>query len=193
MELREATLIHDEMSEKIISAAEKLAMEDGADCINVRRILEMLGITNRVFYNRFHNITEVLDIVYEKMIQRIRESITAKFDPEGDFFAQVIEIMVSTLVMSYETKKNFNHYVFESDSVSNRNYEWWQTEIKRLMNFGITNGYFKKELDVEAMSYAVWCFIRGYNADALGRKIPQEDAVADFRYSFGILLDGMKA
>ncbi len=181
------------MSEKIISAAEKLAIENGADCVNVRRILEMLGITNRVFYNRFHNISEVLDIVYEKMIQRIRESITAKFDPKGDFFAQVIEIVVSTLVMSYETKKNFNYYVFESDSVSNRNYEWWQTEIKRLMKFGIDNGYFKKELDTEAMSYAVWCFIRGYNADALGRKIPQEEAVADFRYSVGILLDGMKA
>ena len=42
------------------------------------------------------------------------------------------------------------------------------------------------------MSYAIWCFIRGYNADALGRKLPRETAVRNFRYSFGVLLDGMR-
>ncbi|MBQ8248838.1 MAG: TetR/AcrR family transcriptional regulator [Clostridia bacterium] len=192
MEAAEQAMIRDEMSKTIIDTAEALAMEYGADCVNVRRILQTLGITNRVFYNRFHNITEVLDIVYENVIQRIRESITAKFDPDGDFFTQVIDIVSNPLVMSYEVKMNFNNYVFETDSITSKNYEWWKAQIRTYIEFGIDRGYLKA-LDTEAMSYAIWCFIRGYNADALGRRIPKEKALADFKYSFGVLLDGMKA
>ncbi len=185
-------MICDEMSKSIINTAEALAMEYGSDNVNVRRILQTLGITNRVFYNRFHNVTEVLDIVYENIVERIRESITSKFDPDGDFFKQVIDIVSNTLVMSYEIKKNFNSYVFETDSLTSSNYEWWKAQIGTLVKFGISHGYLK-ELDTEAMSYAIWCFIRGYNADALGRRIPMDAALADFKYSFGVLLDGMKA
>ena len=42
-------LISDEMSESIIETAEKLAMDSGADNVNVRAILRELNITNRVF------------------------------------------------------------------------------------------------------------------------------------------------
>ena len=42
------------------------------------------------------------------------------------------------------------------------------------------------------MSYSIWCFIRGFNADALGRKLPVAQAAAAFKYSFGILLDGLR-
>lgn len=180
------------MSKQIIDTAKKLAITNGANSITVRSILQELGITNRVFYNRFHNITEVLDIVYENMVLKIRESITAKFDPRGDFFAQVTDIVANTLIMSYDIKMNFNYYVFETDSASNRNYEWWKDEIKKLIEFGICNGYLK-DLNIDAMTYAIWCFIRGYNADALGRRLPKDAAIADFKYSFGVLLDGMKA
>ena len=86
----------------------------------------------------------------------------------------------------------FNQYVFENDSISYDNYEWWKTEIKKLIELGKRNGHLK-DVNTDAMSYAIWCFIRGYNADALGRSLPKEQAVADFKYSFGILLDGMKA
>ena len=95
--------ICDEMSLRIIDAAEHLARAEGAHKVTVRKVLRELQITNRVFYNRFHNIGEVLDIVYENTALKIRESITTQFDPEGDFFQQVLEIVVRTLVMSYET------------------------------------------------------------------------------------------
>ena len=185
-------LISDEMSQKIVFAAEKLAVEFGAENVSVRRILQELGITNRVFYNRFRNVDEVLNIVYENTVIKIRSSIASKFDPEGDFFAQVIDIVAKTLVMSYENKMNFNQYVFQSDSISNKNYEWWKSEIRRLIEFGKSKGCIK-DVDTEIMCYAIWCFIRGYNADAVGRKLPMDVAVKNFRYSFGVLLDGMKA
>ena len=188
----ETALISDGMSQKIIETAEQLVLSSGPETLTVRRILQTLGITNRVFYNRFHNITEVLDIVYRNTALKIRESVAAGFDPEGDFFAQVIDIVVNTLVMSYEAKMNLYQYVFASDSVSPGNYEWWKGEIRKLIEFGKSRGHLR-DVDSDIMSYAIWCFIRGYNADALGRKLPRETAIRNFRYSFGILLDGMRA
>ena len=187
-----SALICDEMSEEIVRTAEQIVIRTGAENITVRRILQTMGITNRVFYNRFRNIGEVLDIVYESMILKIRDSITAKFNPEGDFFEEVIGIVANTLLMSYDVKMNFSHYVFESDSLSHRNYDWWKTEIRNLIEFGKAHGHLR-DVDTDVMSYAIWCFVRGYNADAVGRKLPLEEAVTNFKYAFGILLDGMRA
>ena len=193
MQPKNQEMISDEMSRRIIETAEKIATASGAEQVTVRKILQTLGITNRVFYNRFHNIDEVLNIIYEITVLKVRESILSKFDPNGDFCEQVIDIVINTLVMSYDFRMNFNHYVFEYDSVSNQNYEWWKTEIKKLIEIGKAKGVLNQSLDSEIMSYAIWCFIRGYNADALGRKLPKDEAVAGFRYSFRVLLEGMKA
>lgn len=184
-------MILDEMSERIIAAAEQIAITSGAEAVTVRSVLQNLDITNRVFYNRFRNVEDVLNIVYERMILKIRESITNNFDPDGDFFEQVIDIVANTLVMSYDIKMNFSTFVFKSDSISHRNFEWWKAEIRKLIEFGKYGGHLK-DVDTDVMSYAIWCFIRGYNADAISRKIPKEEAVANFRYAFGILLDGMR-
>ena len=164
-------LISDEMSKTIIDTAEKIAIAEGAENLTVRKILQSLSITNRVFYNRFHNIDEVLNLVYEGMVIKIRESITSDFDPQADFFEQVLNIVANTLEMSYEIKMNFNYYVFKNDSASHRNYEWWKAEISHLIEFGKEGGYLK-DVDTEVMSYSIWCFVRGYNVDALSRKLP---------------------
>jgi len=184
-------LINDEMSETIIACAERLVLTSGASDLTVRKILKELNITNRVFYNRFHNIDDVLTIVYRNTILKIRESITPKYDMETDFFEHVKDVVVNSLVMSYETKMKFNQYVFENDSVSQSNYEWWIGEIKKLIEYAKRNKLIK-EVDSDVMSYAIWCFCRGYNADAVGRGLPKDEAIKNFRYSFGILLDGMR-
>lgn len=186
------SLIHDGMSDQIIEAAERIAVTVGTENINVRTILHELNITNRVFYNRFHNIDEVLNIVYENMILRIRASVTSRIDPDRDFFTQVIDIVAATLRLSYENKMCFSQFVFNTDTISESNYIWWKNEIKKLIAYGRAQGLLR-ELDDDVISYAVWCFIRGYNADAIGRGIPKEDAIRDFRYSFAIFLDGLKA
>ena len=86
----------------------------------------------------------------------------------------------------------FSQYVFESDSVSQDNYAWWKAEIQKLMEFAKSRGYIR-DVDTDIMSYAIWCFIRGFNADALGRQLPVEEAARSFQYSFNILLDGLRA
>ncbi len=189
---KEITLIHDEMSDRIVEAAEMLATRHGTHSINVRRILTELGITNRVFYNRFHNIDDVLKIVYKNTTLKIRESMIAELDSQKDFFECVTDIVANSLISSYDNKMKFSQYIFESD-ISSDNYDWWYTEIKRLIDYAIERGYVKKEVDSSVMSYAIWCFCRGYNADAVGRGLPKEEAVKNFRYSFGILLEGMRA
>ena len=185
------TLITDDMSYLIIEAAEKIAMTSGAHTVTVRKILQTLSITNRVFYNRFHNINEVLDIVYKNTVQKIRESIKTEFDGKTDFFDYVIDLVAKSLIISYDTKMKFNQYIFESDSASRSNYEWWTAEIKKLIEYAKSHEYIK-DVDTDTMSYSIWCFCRGYNADAVSRDIPREKAIERFKYSFKILLDGMK-
>ena len=184
-------LITDEMSNKIIDAAKNIATETGAHTVTVRKILQTLGITNRVFYNRFHNVDEVLALIYNGIVPKIRESLAPKIDETKDFFEQVTDAVAKTLIMSYDTKMQFNSYVFENDSLSQSNYEWWTTEIKKLINYAKDKHYIK-DVDSDVLSYSIWCFCRGYNADAVGRNLPREEAVENFKYSFGFLLEGLK-
>lgn len=188
---KENGLIVDEMSNKIIKTAEGIVTLQGRNALTVRKILQEMGITNRVFYNRFRNIDQVLEVVYKNTALKMRESMVEEPDGAKDFFEYVTNIVEKTLVMSYDTKMQFNQYVFENDSVSNGNYEWWTAEIRKLLDYAMEKGYIK-EVDSEVLSYSLWCFCRGYNADAVGRNIPKDVAVKNFRYSFGIILEGLK-
>lgn len=191
MEPKNSVLICDAMSEKIVETAEEIVTSHGVHCLTVSRLLRTLGITNRVFYNRFHNIDEVLSAVYRNTVLKVRESIASVADGDADFFEHVLEIVTKTLIVSYDTKMRFTQYVFENDSQSQSNFEWWMTEIRRLIDYAKKKNLIKN-VDSESMSYSIWCFCRGFNADAVGRNIPREEAVKRFQYSFGILLDGMK-
>ena len=184
-------LIYDEVSEQIIDAAEILTISEGIHNINVRKILKHLGITNRVFYNRFHNIEEVLDIITERSILKVRESLNFHFDENKNFFEQIMDEVEKTLIISYETRKSFAHYVFENDSVTDSNYQWWVDEIKKILDYAIVKGYIKK-VDTDKTSYAIWCFIRGFNTDAIGRKLTLDEALERYRYGFKFILDGLK-
>lgn len=181
-------LIKDKMSDKIVEAAERLATNFGD--VTVRKILQKLNITNRVFYNRFHNIEEVLEIVYKNTVIKVRESIATEYDGKQDFFDYVTDAVAATLIASYDIKMKFNQYVFELDSVSKSNYDWYMDRIKKLFSYAQEKGIIK-EVDAEVLSYAIWCFCRGYNADAVMR-MPKEEGVEKFKYSFRFLLDGLK-
>lgn len=187
----DAVLIRDEMSEKIIKAAEELVLSDGIGTLTVRKILKKLGITNRVFYNRFRNIGEVLGIVYRNTVSKVRGCITDKLDSDKDFFEQVYELVEQIVIMSYDTRNRMSGFVFESDLKEEDNLEWWMSEIKRLIDYACENKYIKK-VDPDIIGYSVWCFIRGYNADVIARGIPRNEAVRGIKYSFSFFMDGLK-
>lgn len=185
-------LIRDDMSERIITAAEEISLSDGPDTLTVRKLLRRLGITNRVFYNRFKNISEVLAAVYTRSSHRVRGCITDKLDPERDFFEQVNELVSDIILVSYDARMHMSGFVFESDMYGEDNRKWWVEQIKRLLEYAIDRGYIKP-VDTEVVGYSIWCFIRGYNADVVARKVPKAEAVEGFRYTFSFLLDGLRA
>ena len=185
------SLINDEMSQKIIDAVEEIAMEGGAATLTVRQILRKLDISNRVFYNRFPNIESVLDIVYRQTIVKIRSALESPIKIEDDFFEYAKDVICRSLLVSYEVKMNFNQYIFEEDSLGELNRTWWTDEIKKLIIFAKEHKLIK-EVDEDILAYSIWCFCRGYNADAVARGLPKEKAVEDFKYSFSFLLEGLK-
>ena len=186
-------LIVDEMSERIIEVTERMAMTNGAHTVNVRKILLELGITNRVFYNRFRNVDDVLDVVYQKVSEQIRTNVTWESDSQEEFFERVTDMVANTLIRSYDLKKQFNHYMFENDSRSHSNYEWWMSNIKQMLIYAKEKGYVRADADVDMLNYSLWCFWRGFNADAVGRGVPKGEAIKNCKYSFGIILDGLRA
>ena len=64
--------IEDDLTKKIIDVATKIAYDDGVGEVTVKRILDEMGVTNRVFYNRFSNINEVILIIYNDIVDKIR-------------------------------------------------------------------------------------------------------------------------
>lgn len=185
-------MIRDEICDQIILSAKRIVREKSAGKITVRDILNDLQLTNRVFYNRFHNIDEVLEILYKETVNKVRESLATPWTGKGDFGEHILKVASGTLILTYESRQYMGSYVFEADSVKNTNFEWWSQEIRKLIGIGKEIGYLKEGLDEEAISYSIWCFIRGFNADALARNLPQEEALRLFRYGFGLLLDGLK-
>ena len=184
-------LISDEISQEIIRITEDLATREGAHTVTVRKILEKLGTTNRVFYNRFHNIDEVLQIVYKNAVLKMQDSVVNEFDAGKDFFEYVTDVATSVLVKTYEIKMQFSQYMFEHDSLTDFNREWWTKKIHDILDFGIANKLIK-DVDYDTISYAAWCFCRGFNADAVSRRMPMEEAVRYFRAGFKCFLDGLR-
>ena len=115
---KEKSLISDSISDEIVRITEDLATRDGAHTVTVRKILEKLGTTNRVFYNRFRNIDEVLQIVYKNAVMKMHESVVTEFDISKDFFEYVTDVATSVLVKTYEIKMQFSQYMFEHDSLT---------------------------------------------------------------------------
>lgn len=186
-------LIYDSMSDSILDITEKLVKKDGVHTITVRKILEELGITNRVFYNRFKNVDEVLELVYTKLVMEMRKTVRSDIDPEKDFFGYITDLGVKALMATYEIKMEFSRYMFEHDSLTNANRVWWTDEIKKIIGLGKDLGVIKKDIDDERLAYSIWCFLRGFNADAVLRKISKEEAMENFKFGFECLLNGVKA
>ena len=188
---KDTKLISDSISDSIVDIAEKLAKRDGAHTITVRKILTELGTTNRVFYNRFRNIDEVLELVYSKAVVQMHKTINSDINPTEDFFGYVMDLGVKVLMATYDIKMEFARYMFEHDSLTNANRIWWTDAIKKIINQGKQLGAIK-DIDDEKFAYSVWCFLRGFNADAVGRKISKDEAVEHFKFGFGCLLDGVR-
>ena len=96
-------LIQDALCELIVSAAERLAQGKDPGKLTVRDILKEMGITNRVFYNRFHSIEEVLSILYARSVSAVRKSLSIPWDGTTGFEEHVRAVAVRTLELTYDS------------------------------------------------------------------------------------------
>ena len=81
--------------------------------------------------------------------------------------------------------------MFEHDSLTNYNFNWWMDEIKKLIRFAKEKKLIK-DIDEDKFAHTTWCFCHGFNADAVGKRMKLDDAIELFIYGFGCLLDGIK-
>ena len=129
----ETDLISDEMSEQIIATTAKLVTEFGTQYVTVRKILNEMNISNRVFYNRFHNLDEVLQAVYLDLILKMRENLKAV--PEDmDYFEYATHVVVKCMIDTYDMWRQFSQYSFEHSSLTEQNRLWWTGRITEILN-----------------------------------------------------------
>lgn len=191
-EITKPVRIRDGISDRIIEIVARIAAKEGAHNVTVRKIIRELGVTNRVFYNRFANCDEVLRIVYRNAVVNMRENIKPEFHDRASFEQFCIDTAVSVLMQTYDVKMQFRRYVFEHDSLTEENRRWWYEKIKKYYQYALEQGFAKK-VDADALCYAIWCFCRGYYADAVSRQLTKEEAVHYFSFGFNCLLNGVVA
>ena len=187
---KEKKIIKDDISNKIIETAAIIIQTEGINSVNVSKIIKRLGVSNRVFYNRFNNLEEVLEEVYNKIMIKIREKLNPQYDGKQNFFEYVLDLVENSLMLSYELKQQLNLYIFGNDSISQHNYEWYLDRIKKLIEYAKEKDLIK-DVDSDVISYTIWCAIRGYNADAVMR-FEKDEAIKKMRYSFSLLLGALK-
>ena len=190
--LTENKLIKDEISENIIDITKRLAEEEGAHNVTVRQILKELNVTNRVFYNRFHNVEEVLEFIYRRAVVNMRKSFNSKIDSKTDVYDYCLNVATSVISNTYEIKTTFNQYMLEHEELTQENYSWWRNEITKIFNYALEKKMVKNNIDTEMLSYSIWCFCRGFSADALSRHVPKDEAIKYFRFAFGCFLNGLR-
>ena len=186
-------LICDEVSERIISITERLVSEEGAHRITVRRIINEMGVTNRVFYNRFHNADEVLHIIYENAVLTMRKSFISEYDSKKEFFEYCMDIAEKVVSATYDVKMKFRYYEFEHDSLTENNRIWWMKEINEAFIYAAEHELIRKDINAAILCYSVWCMCRGYSADAVSRDLSKNDMIRYFRFAFGCFLEGIKS
>ncbi|MBR3447438.1 MAG: TetR/AcrR family transcriptional regulator [Oscillospiraceae bacterium] len=182
--------IQDGLSEQIVQIVARLAAEEGAHKVTAKQVINELGMTNRVFYNRFSNIDEVLRIVYRNAVVQMHENIEPDFHDKDSFLRFCTDVAVKVMMQTYDVKMQFRCYVFEHDSLTENNRLWWADKVKKYYAIALEQG-FAREVDTDALCYAIWCFCRGYYADALSRQLPKDEAVRYFTFGFACLLNGV--
>ena len=96
----------------------------------------------------------------------------------------------SLILYSYfEFMKHYD-YMFISDILNKVNKEWWVEHIVVILNYGVKNG-FLKPVNTEDISYAIWCFCRGFNVDAIKGKLDLNEALKIFKVAFTAFIDGL--
>lgn len=182
--------LEDETSKTIIATAAQIARREGMEELTVKRVLTELKVSNRVFYNRFRNIDDVIQVLYEDLVQEIRSSLERVQQPAQSYPDYLLELAVAAVEKIYQNTLHFKQYLFSYQVANDTNRDWWLKKIQQLLCRGMEQGELKVN-DPVKMSYGVWCFCLGFHRDAVGDELTEQEAMDAFREAFSCLIQGM--
>ena len=182
--------LEDETSKTIIATAAQIARREGMEELTVKRVLTELKVSNRVFYNRFRNIDDVIQVLYEDLVQEIRSSLERVQQPAQSYPDYLLELAVAAVEKIYQNTLHFKQYLFSYQVANDTNRDWWLKKIQQLLRRGMEQGELKVN-DPVKMSYGVWCFCLGFHRDAVGDELTEQEAMDAFREVFSCLIQGM--
>ena len=182
--------LEDETSKTIIATAAQIARREGMEELTVKRVLTELKVSNRVFYNRFRNIDDVIQVLYEDLVQEIRSSLEQVQQPAQSYPDYLLELAVAAVEKIYQNTLHFKQYLFSYQVANDTNRDWWLQKIQQLLRRGMEQGELKVN-DPVKMSYGVWCFCLGFHRDAVGDELTEQEAMDAFREAFSCLIQGM--
>ena len=182
--------LEDETSKTIIATAAQIARREGMEELTVKRVLTELKVSNRVFYNRFRNIDDVIQVLYEDLVQEIRSSLERVQQPAQSYPDYLLELAVAAVEKIYQNTLHFKQYLFSYQVANDTNRDWWLKKIQQLLRSGMEQGELKVN-DPVKMSYGVWCFCLGFHRDAVGEELTEQEAMDAFREAFSCLIQGM--
>ena len=183
--------LEDNISGKIIDCAMNIARENGVAAVTVSEILRKMKITNRVFYNRFKNIDEVVTELYRQVVNEMRICIDTEYDGRENYYEYLVGLAVAVLEKTYETKLHFAGIMKEYDVCAAENRKWWIAHIAPLLEYGMNEGFLKKA-DSTLLAYSIWCYCRGFNASVVGGGLNFNEALESFRLGIRCFIYGLK-
>ena len=135
--------LEDETSKTIIATAAQIARREGMEELTVKRVLTELKVSNRVFYNRFRNIDDVIQVLYEDLVQEIRSSLERVQQPAQSYPDYLLELAVAAVEKIYQNTLHFKQYLFSYQVANDTNRDWWLKKIQQLLRRGMEQGELK--------------------------------------------------
>ncbi|MBE7042550.1 MAG: TetR/AcrR family transcriptional regulator [Ruminococcaceae bacterium] len=184
--------IEDETTVTIIRVAKEIAQKEGIEQLSVKRILTEMKVSNRVFYNRFRNIEDVIELLYEQAVNSFRGIIDLSLLEQSENYYETLEnLAVNVVRCLYQNNIHFRARLLTYEASKDNNRNWWITQIQDILRNGVERGLLRP-MDELAVARGIWCFCLGFHKEALGNSVSEQDAISSFRASFSIFISGMK-
>ena len=185
-----AAMLQDETADEILRIAKEICKTEGAGQVTVRKIITQMGVTNRVFYNRYRSRDALLYQIYSEAVTEMHRCVDPHYTDKDSFFQFCLETGEQVLGQTYDIKRQFKDYYFAHTELTDHNRDWWSEQVRRHYTIAHENGWIQVT-DIEKIGVSLWCMCRGYLEDAAVRAFTKDEALQAFRFGMTCYLKGL--
>ncbi len=157
--------------EMILSAAERVFAQDGAEGLSIRRLAEKIDYSPAAIYKYFESKDELVDELKEVFFARLLENVH-KIADTSRAFPERARDCISTYVRLAIDKPHHYSAAFSGQWKSSRagddggdtgesNRARAFTVLRGIVQEGIDTGFFRADLDVSLTAKSVWVSMHG--------------------------------